>query len=93
MILQPQDYDFDIKYVKSEQNISDYISRYRDRQRKLIESTVVDKHANFVTFTAVLKDFILADVTTTIKQDKFLQILKQAILNNEWNVWTRNNMI
>ena len=30
MILQLNDYDFDIKYVKTEQNIGDYISRHPD---------------------------------------------------------------
>ena len=30
LILQLQGYDFDIKYVKTEQNISDYISRHPD---------------------------------------------------------------
>ena len=82
--MQPQDYHFDIKYVKSEQNISDYISRYPERQRRLIESTVVDKYVNFVTSTAVLKAFILEDVATATKQEKVLQFLKQTILNNEW---------
>ena len=32
MILQLQGYDFDIKYVKTEQNFSDYISRHPDRE-------------------------------------------------------------
>ena len=32
MILQLNDYDFDIKYVKTEQNIGDYISRHPDRE-------------------------------------------------------------
>ena len=41
MILQLQGYDFDIKYVGTEQNISDYISCHPDREQKLIESTEV----------------------------------------------------
>ena len=49
MILQQQGYDFDIKYVKTEQNIRDYISGYPDREQKLIEITEVDKYVNFVT--------------------------------------------
>ena len=84
MILQLQAYDLDIKYVKTEQNISDYISRHPDRERKLIESTEVDKYVNFVTSTAVPKSFTLEDIATATKQDKVLQILKQTILNNEW---------
>ena len=80
MILQPQSYDFDIKYVKIEQSISDYISRHPDRGEKLIESTEVDK---YVPSTAVPKSFTLEDITTTTKQDKILQILKQTILNNK----------
>ena len=53
IILQLQGYNFDIKYVKTEQNISDYISRHPDREQKL----EVDKCVNFVTSTAVPKSF------------------------------------
>ena len=84
MMLQLQGYDFDIKYVKTEENISDYISRHPDPEQKLIESTEVDKYVNFVTSTAVPKSFTLENVTTATKQDKVLQILKPTILNNEW---------
>ena len=84
MTLQLHGYDFDIKYIKSEQNISDYISCHLDWEQKLIESMVVDKYVNFVTWTAVPKSFTLEDITTATKQDKVLQILKQTILNNEW---------
>ena len=78
MILQLQG------YVKTEQNISDYISRHPDREQELIERTEVDKYVNFVTSTAVPKSFTLEDIATATKQDKVLQILKQTILNNEW---------
>ena len=84
MILQLQGYDFDIKYVKTQQNISDYISRHPDREQKLIESAEVDKYVNFVTSTAVPRLFTSEDIATAAKQDKVLQILKQTILNNEW---------
>ena len=78
MILQLQG------YVKTEQNISDFISRHPDREQELIERTEVDKYVNFVTSTAVPKSFTLEDIATATKQDKVLQILKQTILNNEW---------
>ena len=78
MILQLQG------YVKTEQNISDYISRHPDREQELIERTEVDKYVNFVTSTAVPKSFTLENIATTTKRDKVLQILKQTILNNEW---------
>ena len=84
LILQLQGYDFDIKYVKTQQNISDYISRHPDREQKLIESAEVDKYVNFVTSTAVPRLFTSEDIATAAKQDKVLQILKQTILNNEW---------
>ena len=83
MILQLQGYDFDIKYVSTEQNIRDYISRHPDREQKLIESTEVDKYVNFVTSTALPKSFTSENIATTTKQDKVLQILKQTILNNK----------
>ena len=68
MILELQGYDFDIEYVKSEKNISVYNSCLSDRGQKVIESTMVDKYVNFVTFTA----FTLEDIKTATKQDKFL---------------------
>ena len=37
MILQQQGYDFDIKYVETEQNIRDYISGYPDREQKFLK--------------------------------------------------------
>ena len=83
MILQLQGYDFNIKYIEAEQNISDYISRHPDREQKLIESTEVDKYVNFVTSTAVPKSYFSDDITIATKQGKVLQILKQTILNNE----------
>ena len=65
-----------------------------DREQKLIESTIVDKYVNFVTSIAVPIAFTLEDITAATKEDKFQQILKYTILNNEWsNVWTRNNII
>ena len=79
----------EIKYVKTEQNISDYISRHPDREQKVIESTAVDKYVNFVTLTAVPKSFTLEDITTVAKQDKVLQILKQTILSKEWKSMDR----
>ena len=77
MILQLQGYDYDIKYLKSEQNISDVISRRSDCEQKLIESTIVDNYVRFLTSTAVPKSFFLEDITTTTKQNKNLQIIKQ----------------
>ena len=85
MILQLQGYDFEIENVKSQQNISEPISNHPDREHKLIESTIVDKYVYFVTSTAVPIAFTLEDITTATKQNKFLQILKQTLLNNELN--------
>ena len=56
-----------------------------DREQKLIESTIVDKYVNFVTSIAVPIAFTLEDITTATKEDKFQQILKYTILNNEWS--------
>ena len=69
LIIKLQGYDFDIEYVKSEQNISDNISWHPDQAQKLIESAVVDTYVNFVTSTAVPIAFTLEDITTAIKQD------------------------
>ena len=79
LIIKLQGYDFDIEYVKSEQNISDDISWHPDQAQKLIESAVVDTYVNFVTSTAVPIAFTLEDITTATKQD----YTKQTILNNK----------
>ena len=76
MILRLQGYDYVIKYVESEQNISDVISHRPDYKQKLIESAVVHKYVRIVTSTAVPKSFTLEDITTTTKQNKNLQIIK-----------------
>ena len=94
MILQLQGYDFDIEYRKGEQNISDCISLHPDQEQKLIESVVVgDKYVNFKISNAVPIAFILEDITTGTKQDKFLQILKQLYKTTNGSVWRRNNMM
>ena len=71
MILQPQDYDFDIEYVKSEQNI---IKLYQPLPEPTTETywkngsrQVCCNFVTFVTSTAVSKAFVLEDVTITTK--------------------------
>ena len=71
MILQLQGYDLDIEYIKSQQNIRDYINRHPDQEQKLIESTVVDKYINFVTSTAVPIAFTLQPLLNKINFYKF----------------------
>ena len=53
MLLQRQDYKFEIEYVKNESNISDFISRYPIQNKRQIDENIYEKYLNFVTTTAV----------------------------------------
>ena len=91
MLLQLQGYEFEIEYVKSESNISDFISRHLIQDKRQIDENIYEKYVNFVTTTAVPKSLTIDDISTATKQDKFLQNLRQRIENNDWNLLEKLN--
>ena len=91
MLLQLQGYEFEIEYVKSESNISDFISRHPIQDKRQIDENIYEKYVNFVTTTAVPKSLTTDDISTATKQDKFLQNLRQRIENNDWNLLEKLN--
>ena len=76
MSSQLQGYEFEIEYVKSESNISDFISRHPIQDKRQIDENIYEKYVNFVTTTAVPKSLTIDDISTATKQDKFLQNLR-----------------
>ena len=76
MLLQLQGYEFEIEYLKSESNISDFISRHLIQDKRQIDENIYEKYVNFLTTTAVPKSLTIDDISTTTKQDKFLQHLR-----------------
>ena len=80
MLLQLQGYEFEIEYVKSESNISNFISRHPIPDERQIDQTTYEKYVNFVTTTAVPK-LLIINISTATKQNKLLKNLRQRIVN------------
>ena len=91
MLLQLQGYKFEIEYVKSESNISDFISRHSLPDERQIEGKCYGKYDTFVATTAVPKSLAINDISTATKQDKYLQNLRQRLENNDWNILEKLN--
>ena len=91
MLLQLQGYKFEIEYVKSESNISDFISRHSLPDERQIEGKFYGKYDTFVATTAFPKSLAINDISTATKQDKYLQNLRQRIENNDWNILEKLN--
>ena len=91
MLWQLQGYEFKIEYVKSESNISDFISRHSIQEKRQADENIYKKHDNFVTTTAIPKSLTTDNISTATKQDKFLQNICQRIENNDWNLLEKLN--
>ena len=76
ILLQLQGYEFEIEYIKSKSNVSDFISRHPTPNDRQIDENIYEKYVNFVT-------------TTATKQDKFYKIyvrgLKTMIVTSSKN--------
>ena len=83
MLLQLQGYEFDIECVKSESNISDFISRHPIPEERQIDEYIYKNYVNFIATTAVPKSLTLNDISTATRQDTLLQNLRQMIQNND----------
>ena len=77
--LQLQGYEFEIEYIKSESNISDFISRHPIPNERQIDENIYEKYVNFVTTTAVSKSLTINDISTATKQYKFYKIYARGL--------------
>ena len=91
MLLQLQGYEFDIEYVKSESNVSDFISRHPIPEETQIDEYIYKNYVNFIATIAVPKPLTLNDISTATRQDKLLQNLRQMIENNDRNLLEKLN--
>ena len=83
-----QDYDFDLKYIKGLDNLSDCLSRYHPTftnvpTDEFAASSV--KYINFLVSHAVPKTMTLSEIQDTTKFDKTLQLLTHLIQTTQWN--------
>ena len=81
MLLQLQGYEFEIEYVKSESNISNFISRHPIPDERQIDQTTYEKYVNFVTTTTAVPKLLIINISTATKQNKLLRNLRQRIVN------------
>ena len=79
ILLQLQGYEFEIEYIKSKSNISDFISRHPTPNDRQIDENIYEKYVNFVTTTAVSKSLTINDNSTATKQDKFYKIYARGL--------------
>ena len=64
MLLQLQGYEFEIEHVKSESNISDFISQHPIQDKRQIDKNIYEKYVNLETTTAVPKSLTINDIST-----------------------------
>ena len=82
MILRIQGYNFQLKYVKSDENISDYMSRHpHDKQP---EQNINEKYVNFVANHAIPHAFDIETVKYETINDANCKIIINLISTNQW---------
>ena len=82
MMLRLQGYNFDLKFTKSEENISDYTSRHP--LETVQKNSSVEHYINFVTKYATPNAISIEDVKIETKRDTLLQTVATLIRKNDW---------
>ena len=82
MTLRISGYDFELKFVKGTENISDYTSRHPHIREVTTDDT--ENYVNLVTMSAVPNALSLEDIKTETMRDPVLKILVQIISENHW---------
>ena len=90
MILHIQGYNFVLQYVRSEQNISDFISRHLSDSLNRDKVTFIDTYVNFPMEMATANAINLIDIKQTTAQDPLLIKLEDLILNHNWQTLPKN---
>ena len=80
MTLRISGYDFELKFVKGTENISDYTSRQPHISKVKTDDT--ENYVNFVTTSAVPNALSLEDIKTETVRDPVLKILVQIFSEN-----------
>ena len=82
MVLRMQGYNFQLKHVKTDENISDYMSRHPFDKAKIID--INETYINWITKLAVLYAIKLTDIENETAADTTLKHLKNLIRGNSW---------
>ena len=85
MILHIQGYNFVLQFVRSEQNISDFIRRHLSDSVNRDKVTFIDTYVNFLTEMATPNAINLIDTKQATAQDPMFIKLKDLILNYNWH--------
>lgn len=86
LLLRIQPYEFIPVHQCGSKNPSDYLSRH-PIQDSINSDYKIEDYVNFVLNKATPKMISLAEIQTATLQDNTLQILKQATLNNDQDLW------
>ena len=86
MSLRLQGYDFEMKHVKGEENISDYSSRHPVSPSQTSDESTIEKYVNMITRFAVPKAFKIEDIERETRKEHLLNVLKSLIINNNWYI-------
>ena len=90
MILHIHGYNFVLQYVRSEQNMSNFISRHLSDSVNRDIVTFIDMYVIFLTETATPNAINLTDIKKATAQDPMLTKLKDLILNHTWYTLRKN---
>ena len=83
MVLRLQNYDFELIYVKGENNISDYTSRHPTGPAS--DTDINEKYVNFVSSHAVPNFLTIEDIEKETHRDPLLQAVIHLNRNNNWH--------
>ena len=84
MLLRIQGYTFTTEYVKSGDNVADYLSRHPTSITSNLK--YIENHVNFISTYASLRAITLDDIKLATKTDPFLQKLTDITVNNTWHM-------
>ena len=86
--LRLQDFDFNVQYIKGNENPSDFLSRHLTPGPNVNNTeldTVADAYVHFLTAHAVPKAMTLFEIQEATKNDPTLQRLADIIRTNQWD--------
>lgn len=83
MLLRIQEYTFTTEYIKSGDNVADYLSRHPTSNVKNLK--YIENHVNFVSAYASLRAITLDDIKLATQTDPFLQKLIDITISNTWH--------
>lgn len=84
LTLRLQGYNFIVKYVKSDENISDYSSRHPHEKPDLEPGNSTEQYINHISEYAKPNAITMEDIKRETKKDKICQKIIQFTKSNRW---------